>query len=362
MDGHIEEIEGNIMGLIKLPEESINYFNNNLNEIFISGNLAEGFWNKKLSEYIKKLSAAQVAVPTNSNGAGMVALLTIFRHYFGKTKVLIQSNTMYGVKTMVYAGGCNLAGFIQCQLETLMPSLRDVKDAISSFDKIEKNKLVILLSHIGGIINPDIKAIAALCKQENIILLEDCAHSFGANLDGNHSGLFGNAGVYSFYATKAIPAGEGGVVVTNDQEIGDMIFSFSIYDRFEQKLEIGNNIRISEVQALLTYSVVKEWHRIFNNKQKMANKYIKACLGNNIRYIPQNENGQTGNYYKFIVYSSNRSIIEALPGLKTKTSAVYDYSIGVPNTVSDFHACLPIWYGQEEEITNKVVKQLNKKL
>ena len=348
------------MGLIKLPENSINFFKNNLDEIFITGNLAEGPWNNKLANYVKELTGAHFAIPTNSNGAGLVAILTIYRHYHGRTNVLIQSNTMYGIKTMVSAGGCYLTGYIQCQLETLMPSIKDVKDAISRLDQKEKNKLVILLSHIGGIVNPDIEAIAKICKDENIILLEDCAHSFGATLYSKHSGLFGDAGVYSFYATKAIPAGEGGVVVTNDQGIGEMVSSFSIYDRFEQKLEVGNNIRISEVQALFIYSVVKEWRRIFINKQKMADKYMKICADHNIRYIPQNENGQNGNYYKFIIFTPKKPIARAMPQLKTKTSAVYDYSLGVPNAVADYHACLPIWYDQEEEITDKVIRELQK--
>ena len=348
------------MGLIKLPKESINYFKKNLDEIFISGNLAEGQWNNKISEFVKDLTGSQMALPTNSNGAGMLALLIIYRYYFGRTNVLIQSNTMYGVKTMVYAGGCELAGFIQCRLESLMPSLQDIKEVIDKLDKKEKNKLVILLSHIGGIINPDIEVIAELCRKENIILLEDCAHSFGATLHGKHSGLFGDAGVYSFYATKAIPAGEGGVVVTNDHKIGDMITSYSIYDRFEQKLEVGSNIRISEVQALLTYAIVKEWKHIVENKMEMADKYMKVCKEKKIKYIAQNENGQAGNYYKFIIYTLSKPIAVAMPCLKTNTSAVYDYSIGVPNVVADFHACLPIWYGQEKEITDKVIRELRK--
>jgi dTDP-4-amino-4,6-dideoxygalactose transaminase len=346
------------MGLIKLPEKSINYFKNNLDEIFISGNLAEGPWNKKLSEFVKDLTGAHAALPTNSNGAGMVALLTIYRHYYGRTNVLIQSNTMYGVKTMVSAGGCNLAGFIQCQLETLMPYLQDVKDAIGQLDQKVKNKLVILLSHIGGIINPDIEAIAELCKKENIVLLEDCAHSFGATFHGIHSGLFGDAGVYSFYATKAIPAGEGGVVITNDNEIGKMIANYSIYDRFDQKLLIGNNIRISEVQALLIYSIIKEYNCMINNKIRIAKKYIDVCNEMGIKYIQQDANGHFGNYYKFILYNSEMEVDKAFPKLKTKTSPVYDYEIGTPNSVALYHTCLPIWYGQEEEITNKVIDEL----
>ncbi len=346
------------MGLIKLPVESVIYFKDNQDEIFASGNLAEGAWNKKLSEFVKNLTGANEAIPTNSNGAGLVSLMSLYRHYYCRTKVMIQSNTMYGVKVMVSAAGCNLSGFIQCKLETLMPALEDVKDSIRDMSKNEKDKLVILLSHIGGIVNPDIEAIAAICKEENIVLLEDCAHSFGATLYGKHSGLFGNAGVYSFYATKAIPAGEGGVVITNSNEIGDMVASYSIYDRFEQKLEVGNNIRVSEVQSLLTYAVVKEWENIIKNKQSIAEQYIEVCNRKNINYITQNENGQNGNYYKFIIYTPDRPINEELPELTTKTSAVYDYSIGVLNKVAKYHACLPIWYGQDYEITEKVLDEL----
>ena len=348
------------MGIIKLPEESIVHYKENIDEIFISGNLAEGSWNKTLAEYVENLTGASYALATNSNGAGMVALLTIYRHYYDRTDVLLQSNTMYGVKTMVSAGGCNPIGFIQCQVNTLMPSLHDVQDSIKSMDQQAKDKLVILLSHLGGIINPDIEEIAELCQVENIILLEDCAHSFGATLHGKHSGLFGDAGVYSFYATTAIPAGEGGLVVTNDKHIGEMVTSYSMYDNFEQKLEIGNNIRISEIQALLTYSVVKEWLNIVSNKTIIAVRYMKVCIDNGIKYIPQNVNGQIGNYYKFTLYSSNKPFTEILPGLKTITSPIYDYSIGIENKVADKHVCLPIWYGQSEEVTNQVIEELNK--
>jgi len=346
------------MGMIQIPKNSIRFFKEHLDEIFETGAFAEGPWNKKLSNYVKTLTGADTALPTNSNGAGMVALLSIYRYYHDRKTVMIQSNTMYGVKTMVAAGGCNLTGYIQCQLDTLMPSLEDVQNIISPLSKDEKDTLIILLSHIGGIVNPDIESIAALCKKENIILLEDCAHSFGATLYGKHSGLFGNAGVYSFYATKAIPVGEGGVVVTNDQKLGDMVAKYSIYDRFDQQLEVGSNIRISEVQALLTYSVVKEWKTIVDNKRLIAEKYMDACKKNDIDYIAQDINGHEGNYYKFVVFSHKLPISESLPNLKTTTSPVYDYSIGTPNPLAQHHACLPIWYLQEDKVTEKVVEEL----
>ena len=71
-----------------------------------------------------------------------------------------------------------------------------------------------MLSDMGGIINPDIEKIAKFCKEKNIILLEDAAHSFGSTLNNKFAGTFGDAGVYSYYSTKAVFAGEGGVGAT----------------------------------------------------------------------------------------------------------------------------------------------------
>jgi perosamine synthetase len=347
------------MGMIKTPEASIDYFKSNLDEIFDTGNLAEGKWNAKLGEFTKGLTGAKSAICTNSNGAGIVALLTMYRYYENRNLVLIQTNTMYGVKTMVPTAGCNLIDLISCQLKTLMPSIDDVKSSVSKLNEKQKSELIILLSHIGGIINPDIVEIASFCKKENIILLEDCAHSFASSLNEAHSGLFGDAGVYSFYATKAIPVGEGGVVVTNDIKLGKKIEKFSIYDRFDQKLEIGNNIRISEVQALLAFSVVKEWKSIIDNKIKIANQYIDRCTELNIDFIDQYQGGQRGNYYKFIIYNNKQPIKNILPNLKTQTSSVYDYCLCDCNdNITVKHACLPIWYGQEQYLTDKILNEL----
>ena len=126
------------MGIIKLPKNSINFFKNNQNKIFESGNLTEGPWNEQLSEKIKSICNVKNAICVNSNGSGLVALLLIYKEYYGRTNVMIQSNTMYGVKTMVPAAGCNLNGYIECRLNTLMPSYEDVKKSIELIFKCSK--------------------------------------------------------------------------------------------------------------------------------------------------------------------------------------------------------------------------------
>jgi perosamine synthetase len=344
--------------MIKIPQSAVEFFKQNIDEIFSTGNLAEGKWNQELSNLVTEYCGIKHATPTSSNGSGLVALMLLYKEYFNRSQVLLQSNTMYGVKTMVYSAGCTLSGFIDCNLDTLMPSFEQVKRAVESF-ALDKNKMIILLSHIGGIVNPDIEEIAEYCKHENIILLEDCAHSYGATCNDKHSGSFGDAGVFSFYATKSIPAGEGGIVITKHDDIGKYIKRFVIYDRFEQKMNIGNNNRPSEIQALLIYAVIKCTDEIIKNKKEIADKYIVVCDKLSIPYIKQSAKRSFGNYYKFIIYNENKPISEYLPALKTKTSGVYDYALGNSKLITTHHACLPIWYGQENEITEKVIRELH---
>ena len=349
------------MGTIKLPNNSIEFFKRNQNKIFESGNLAEGPWNEQLSEKIKSICNVKNAISVNSNGSGLVALLLIYKEYYGRSNVMIQSNTMYGVKTITKTAGYNLVDFIECSLETLMPTFEDLKKAVNNY-KGKINQLVILLSDIGGIVNPHIEKISKFCKEKNIILIEDAAHSFGSTLNNKFSGTFGDAGVYSYYSTKAIFAGEGGIVVTNDDKIGNFMKDFIAYDRFKQKMEIGCNIRLSELQALMIYSVVKEYKEIIQNKSKIAKSYIDACNSFKLKYINQNENSNQGNYYKFTIISPDKKISELLPKLKTTTSKVYDYSLGNSKEIPSKHICLPIWYRLEDSVLDKAIKELKESL
>lgn len=348
------------MGLIKLPSSSLEFFKSNLDQIFETGSLAEGPWSEQLSDFTQSYCGVGYAVPTASNGSGLMALLHLYKEYRNRTEVLIQSNTMYGVKTLVNAAGMKLSGFIDCSPLTLMPGVRDVEKAVE--DCSDKPTLIVLLSHIGGIINPEMDAIASFCKHSGVTLIEDCAHSFGATLDGRHSGVFGDAGAYSFYATKAVPAGEGGIVVTNDEEIGNALADYVKYDRFNQLMNIGVNIRPSEVQALLLYSVATEVESIINNKRNIAAKYINVCQDLGVTYIDQETQNTQGNYYKFIVLAENGNIEDSLPELKTVTSKVYDYCLGKSHTITTNHACLPIWYDQPDDVAEQVVNELEMSL
>ena len=348
------------MGMIKIPEKSLSFFHEEFPEIIDSGNLAEGKWNNNVAELVKKYTSAKHASVFNSNGSGLLTALKIFKEIHNKKKVFLQSNTMYGVKTIAYSSGLEISGFVDSSLDNLlMPTINDVKKFVEKLDSPEEN--VFLITHIGGWVNPDIKEIAEYCKRQNILLLEDCAHSYGSLLDGQHTGLFGDAGVYSFYSTKAVPVGEGGVLITNDDDIQHHASKFIIYDRFDQKLNLGVNFRMSEINALFAYSVIKESEEIIENKMKIASEYSKFADKNGWQYQDANIDNQRSNLYKFILIAETDNPKEEFSQITKRTSPVYDYALGDDkSSIASKHICLPIWYKLEDETIDDVIRELNR--
>ena len=127
-------------------------------------------------------------------------------------------------------------------------------------------------------------------------------------------------------------------------------------------MEIGCNIRLPEIQALMIYSVVNEYKEIIKNKFKIANKYLEICNSCNIKYINQNQNSNIGNYYKFTIISPRKNISELLPKVKTTTSKVYEYALGASKEIPLKHLCLPIWFNLKESVSDKVVSELKNSL
>jgi dTDP-4-amino-4,6-dideoxygalactose transaminase len=108
------------------------------------------------------------------------------------------------------------------------------------------------------------RELAALASERDLVLLEDAAHGLGGRLDGQHLGTFGRAGAFSFFSTKNLPVGEGGMVVTDDDELASQVrllrshgMTSLTWDRHRggaktyDVVEVGFNYRIDEPRAAL---------------------------------------------------------------------------------------------------------------
>ena len=93
----------------------------------------------------------------------------------------------------------------------------------------------------------NIKEIKQLCKENNIILIEDVAQAFGTKVDGQYAGTFGDVGCYSFNDTKMLRIGEGGAIVTNNKDIYERV------EHFRHVGEVFNSTKKSSVSSNTTY-------------------------------------------------------------------------------------------------------------
>src|SRR5205814_1065807 len=116
----------------------------------------------------------------------------------------------------------------------------------------------VVLVHIGGLVTPDIDAIQALCRARGLWVVEDAAHAQGSSHGGRQAGSFGTAASFSFYPTKVMTSGEGGMIVTDDDRIAEEARIYrdqgkaGFLTNFHTRL--GNNWRMSEVHAVIGLS------------------------------------------------------------------------------------------------------------
>src|SRR5262249_32638636 len=151
------------------------------------------------------------AVALSGWSGGSLAALE-FAQVRGRT-VLCPSNTFAATPLATLHAGARVE-FVDCNRE----------DLCMSFEDFERNAerhrpAAAWLVHIGGHIAFDSERIAAYCREHGIFLIEDCAHAHGASWNGARPGGYGDAGVYSLYATKTISTGEGGVLVSHRPEL-----------------------------------------------------------------------------------------------------------------------------------------------
>lgn len=102
----------------------------------------------------------------------------------------------------------------------------------------------VMVTHMWGVPVPEIGEIARFCARHSLKLLEDCSHAHGAAVDGRKVGTFGDAAAWSLQGQKIITGGEGGILLTDDQDIYSRALLFGHYNKRPlQELPQGSHLR-----------------------------------------------------------------------------------------------------------------------
>lgn len=176
--------------------------------------------------------------------------------------------------------------------------------------KITEKTKAILPVHIFG--HPsDMNAIMNIAKKYNLKIIEDCAQSFGASMNGKKTGSFGDAGCFSFYPSKNLGAyGDGGMIILNDSEAADYIKKLRNHGsaggyRHEY---IGYNSRLDEIQAailLVKFKRIDEY-----NKKRRENASLYSSLLSDVVACPVEKSGCYHVYHQYTIRSPKRDAIQ----------------------------------------------------
>lgn len=138
----------------------------------------------------------------------------------------------------------------------------------------------------------EIDSIVELCSDYNIPLIEDAAESLGSTYKDQHTGTFGLLGAYSFNGNKTITSGAGGIIVTNDDELGPLAKHLSTQAKKPHRWEyehdmLGYNYRCPNINAALACAQLENLEAFIENKRELASKYHQFFKAENITTVEE---------------------------------------------------------------------------
>ena len=355
---------------IVIPEEDRRQILEWIDEALRRGALTLGKNGEAFEAAFARVVGARYAVAVQS---GTSALEIILRSLGVEGhEVVVPTNTFFATPAaVIHSGG--RPRFADVDRATLALSVDTVAAAISP------ETVGVVLVHIGGLVSPDTPKIAAWCRERGLFLVEDAAHAHASRLDGRMAGTFGRGAAFSFYPTKVITAGEGGLIVTDDVGIYEQALQYrdqgkeGFLNNFH--IRMGYNWRLSELHAAVGLSQLGRLEQFVAERRRVAEAYTRRLAGVDGIHPLVPDDRSRSNFYKYVALL-DRGVDR--PALKRTLKERFRVSLSgevyeipchhqpvfkswargifpVAEDVCSRHICLPIYPGMTEAEVDQVV-------
>ena len=303
-----------------------------IRKVIKSGRYVHGNQTEEFEKKFKKFTNAKYAVTVSSCTAAM----HLFYLSYGICKgdeVIVPAQTHVSTAHAVELVGAKPV-FVDCELKTGNIDIDKIEK------KITKKTKVIAVVHFLGI-PVDMRKVKKIAKKYNLLILEDCALALGAKIENKHVGLHGDAGVFSFYPVKHITTAEGGMLITKDKKLSEIVKSkkaFGVDKNYNQRdlpgqydvKELGLNYRMSEVHAAIGNQQMLKLKKFLEIRKRNFNFMLKNLkdLKNFLILKNLNKNIISSNYSLCLILnkrllSKRAKIIKDLKNNGVGTSIYY---------------------------------------
>jgi dTDP-4-amino-4,6-dideoxygalactose transaminase len=191
--------------------------------------------------------------------------------------------------------------FVDIQADTLNIDPQKVKAAVTDRTR------VILPVHLFGRA-ADMDELQAIAEQHDLLIIEDCAQSFGSRYHGRMTGGLGQAGAFSFYPSKNLGCyGDGGLISTNDDEVAEQIRIYRNHgssQRYHHDV-IGYNSRLDELQAVILRIKLKHIDEFNQNRLRVAQTYNRLLADTELE-LPAIPDDRDHVFHQYTLLADNR--------------------------------------------------------
>jgi len=241
-----------------------------------SGMLAQGAVVTQFEQDFADYCGVGHAVATNSGTAALHAALLAADTGTGD-EVIVPSFTFFATASAVSMCGARPV-FADIDADTFNIS----PDAIA--DRITPRTKAVIGVHLFG--QPfDIAPVQELCDDHDLVLIEDCAQAHGARYKGRKVGGFGKIGCFSFYPTKNMTTGEGGMITTDDSEIAERARRLINHGQSEKYLhrELGYNYRMTNISAAIGSVQLRKLDLMNDLRRRHARQFMHTISRTDLR-------------------------------------------------------------------------------
>jgi 8-amino-3,8-dideoxy-alpha-D-manno-octulosonate transaminase len=259
--------------------------------------LRQGMWKaRELEAEVARYTGAKYAHAVSSGSAAVAASLAASGIGHGDEVIVPPFTFMATIEAVLYAGALPVFAEID---ETLCLSAEGIAQVAT-----EKTKAVLLVHMLGAA--ADLDGIMQVCKEKNLVLIEDAGQALGAFYKGRSVGLFGTCGAFSFDFFKITTAGEGGLFITNDEDTYKKADTYSDHGHshvgdnrgMEPHPFLGFNYRIGELNAAVGLAQMRKIKILVDGKRKnkaIIKDKLSRIEGVTFRDMPDAE-GDSGTF------------------------------------------------------------------
>lgn len=236
----------------------------------------------ELEKNLCDITNAKYAVVVSS-GTAALHLATLAAGFQEGDEVIVSSITFAASSNCVlYCGATPV--FADIKMDTYNVNPQSIRKLITP-----KTKGIIAVDFTGQAVEVD--EIKLICKEYNLVFIEDAAHSIGTKYNGAPIGSVADMTCFSFHPVKTVTGGEGGAITTNDEQLYQRLMRLRTHGItrnqdemvhptdakwYNEQVELGYNYRITDFQAALLNSQLKKLPRFSDRRKEIVAKYDKA--------------------------------------------------------------------------------------